>query len=270
MGPFLGLFKGPIFGTGRSPPNAIKVSIFWNWLDFLAARPGKQPLLINLDETSVSYAFSPYGKGHMVRDKAGKWPSAAGSKKQFRGSVTHVAAICDIPGVQTFLPQVFIGNHHRFTLKLMRQFEGRNSKPRNVHLWREKSSWNSGALLIKYLILLSASLLMLPTLQPILVLDVAPCHTTFAVIGKAAELGIWLAFVPAKLTCLLQPLDTHIFALYKRFLSKAYQDERPRHPTGVVTLEAWVQCFSASWICCARNLGDKHLCRPVSLETAAP
>jgi hypothetical protein len=42
-----------------------------------------------------------------------------------------------------------------------------------------------------------------------------------SVARRAAELGIWLVFVPAKLTFLLQPIDEHIFALYKRFLSKA-------------------------------------------------
>ena len=44
------------------------------------------------------------------------------------------------------------------------------------------------------------------------------------VVGPMGRAGAWCTVVPAKLTWLLQPCDTHLFAAYKRHLQAGLQD----------------------------------------------
>jgi hypothetical protein len=47
--------------------------------------------------------------------------------------------------------------------------------------------------------------------------------------------------VPAKLTWLLQPCDTHVFAHYKRYLRHAHQESQGGAPDGRVTTTQWLR-----------------------------
>ena len=65
---------------------------------------------------------------------------------------------------------------------------------------------------------------LLATMQPILSFDAAPLHLQPDVLELLAELDIWWQLVPKKLTWLLQPLDTHGFSKYKRFIRTRWLD----------------------------------------------
>ena len=158
-------------------------------------------------------------------------------KRDMRGAVTHVGLICERSEIQPKLPQVVIGNTHRFTLGLMASVAA--SKPDSVHLFRRKSSWNSASCMCEILELLAASLRDFPGFQPILLLDTCSCHVTDTVAAKAAALNIWLVPVPAGLTHLLQPLDVYTFSGYKQFLQNAHKQARADH--GDVDARAWLQ-----------------------------
>ena len=64
----------------------------------------------------------------------------------------------------------------------------------------------------------------LPGRQPILSFDCAPIHLQPAAIQLLGELDIWWLLVPKKHTWLFQPLDTHAFMRYKRFIRKQWMD----------------------------------------------
>ena len=151
--------------------------------------------------------------------------------------MTHVAIICDRSEIEPRLPQVLIGNKHRFTQTLVAGALG--SKPSNVHLFRRKSSWSNSTCMVEVLDLLAEALRDFPAFQPILLLDTATCHMSDSVAAKAASLNIWLVPVPAGLTHLLQPLDVYGFAGYKEFLRNAYRTERAAH--GKVTPKSWLK-----------------------------
>ena len=61
-------------------------------------------------------------------------------------------------------------------------------------------------------------------LQPVLSMDCAKIHLHRSVVRACASAGIWYCLVPAKLTWLLQPCDTHLFARYKRHLKAAFYE----------------------------------------------
>lgn len=160
-------------------------------------------------------------------------------KQDLRGTVTHVAIIANRSEVQPKLPQVIIGNHHRFTHGLLASVIA--DKPASVHLLRRKSSWNNTSVMCEILDLLATALQQIPGFQPILLMDTCGCHISDVVTAKAAALNIWLVPVPAGLTHLLQPLDVYVFVGYKRYLRESYRQMRSMAAQGTATLQAWIK-----------------------------
>jgi hypothetical protein len=201
-----------------------KGNAFFHWVDYVKQQAERTPLFINLDETSVPLSF-PTVKGMVVQRRWWKSPKAPGQnilRNMRRSAVTHVGLITHRTDIQAVSPQIFIGNEAIFTLGFLAATS--HSRPTTVKFWRQKSSWNTSALMFRILEELASSLAAYPDVQPILSLDVATIHLTKVVADQAKALGIWLFFVPAKCTWLLQPLDTHVFSPYKAFLRRKYRD----------------------------------------------
>ena len=206
----------------------------WQWYNYAASRvpAGKEPLRINLDETSVCL-FQGDAKGTVFFRKKRKRgrrllggaagaPSQQVSRKKRRTCVTHIGVVCDNAAVQPRLPQVLIGNCQTF---LVREWAALNARvPANVFLIRQKSAWNNVAVCRRVVGMLGAALQPFAArYQPILLMDAARAHLHASVAERCAAKGIWLIVVPAKLTWLLQPCDTHAFQRYKLYLKAAYQ-----------------------------------------------
>ena len=68
--------------------------------------------------------------------------------------------------------------------------------------------------------------------QFILILDECPCHLHVGV------LDIWLLYVPARLTYLLQPLDVYGFGAYKTALMRLF---RLREEGGQLSRNHWIR-----------------------------
>lgn len=205
--------------------------------------PGRKVLWLNLDETSVATSFVG-GRGAVVTErtpgclKAALGPKA--SKAALRGAVTHAALVCSETALQPLLPQVIIGNKRRFTKKLLASAAG--VKPPAVHLFAEKTAWNSGRVMLQLLQLLSKALQPHTHIwRPVLLLDVAPCHFGVGISATAKALGIDLVYIPARTTALLQPLDVACFNSYKCHLRREWARLQEAAPRGQVTNEAWLQ-----------------------------
>lgn len=170
----------------------------------------------------------------------GHAPFVKAAKRELRGAVTYVALVCNQSGVQPLLPHFVIGNHSRFTFKLLR--DAQQHQPRNIFLLRETSSWNTKLVMVKilkYLVKCLASVLNL--YQPVLFLDVAPCHIHKLVLDAAARVGVWIIFIPARITYLAQPLDTHGFSSFKLWLRKQIQQIRAEDGDGKVVPLEWLK-----------------------------
>jgi len=76
--------------------------------------------------------------------------------------------------------------------------------------------------------------------QLVLVLDVARCHMHKTISDLADRLGVRLLYVPAKLTWLLQPADTHAFGRLKQRLRRLWLNLRVRSTAGEVSHEEWL------------------------------
>ena len=164
--------------------------------------------------------------------------------------MTHVGLVCDRPEIQPLLPQVLIGNESTFHAGEMAELVA--ACPPNVHLLRQRSAWNNTETQKLVLRLLAAALreheraAIRPGMkrwQPVLLLDACRLRLHPSVAKSAAALGIWLVVVPARLTWLLQPLDTHVFQRYKEYFRSAYQRARLRTSDGKLAVSQFLGAF---------------------------
>lgn len=72
-------------------------------------------------------------------------------------------------------------------------------------------------------------------------MDCARQHLHQSVFTAAKRAGLRIVLIPAKLTWLLQPCDTHVFLRYKKQLRRFYQEERARNRDGRVSVIQWLR-----------------------------
>lgn len=203
---------------------------------------GKIPLFINMDETSVAYNYGK-AKGLVVAKHA--LPPGKSHRKEpikssdARTNISLLAFVTHDSSIQPKLPQIFIGNAHSFTYKLLKALSSKI--PGGYHLWREDSSWNNHRIMCKALRLLVKCLKdYLTSHQLILVMDVARCHLHNSIFSLAKRLDVILMYVPAKLTWLLQPADTHVFFRLKKRLRQRWLDLRVQSESGEISHSDWL------------------------------
>ena len=219
----------------------------WQWYNYLQARAadGKRLLRINLDETSICL-FQGDVKGTVFydrkRDRTGERPAQRVSRAKRRTCLTHVGVICDDTALQPLMPQFLIGNSSTF---LMRDWAGLQARaPANVTLVRQKSAWVNIRLLVQ--IVRRLGLLLRPhagSCQPVLIMDACRVHFAEPVLRACRFWGLWPVLVPARLTWLLQPCDTHAFCRYKAKLKVAYQFSRVATARGDPDVANFLDCM---------------------------
>lgn len=219
----------------------------WQWYNCCASRvpEGKSILRINMDETSVCL-FQGGGKGTVVfkkrRDPPPDEPVERASRAKRRCCLTHVAFICDRPDIQPVLPQVLIANETTLPAGQLAALQA--AAPANVYLIRQKSAWNDAKLMLRIITYLALALRPhFSSVQAVLLMDACRVHIPPAVLYRSLAWHIWPIIVPAKLTWLMQPLDTHSFLRYKAFLKKAYQTARAQSASLELPLSDFLACM---------------------------
>ena len=201
---------------------------------------GKRVLRINLDETSICL-FQGRVKGNVFVSKREPRIAQDQSASQQRTYFSHVGLICDDPMIQPSLPQFILGNERSIPAGQLPAL--RASCARNVWLDRGKSAWMNVPTMRRVLRQLKVALEpYMDERQPILLLDANTVHINAQVLADCRAAGILPVVVPAKLTWLLQPLDTHAFAQYKAHLRGAFLAARLRTADGNLSLEAFLGC----------------------------
>ncbi len=222
-----------------------KATAYWQWHRYKESRvpEGKKILLLNLDETSVS--FAPEMRSGLIVARSAHKARSLVKKQDTRTNLTYVAVVRDDRAMQEHMPHFVIGCESKITLQQLRELHAASQT--NVNVWRnEKSAWNNNVLMQRILKEISIACSHRADLQPVLIIDVAPCHIHKNVMQKAKALGIWLVFVPANITSLVQPLDTHGFASFKAWLRRQYSDLRSKSVDGLVDRLSWLQVLQSA------------------------
>jgi hypothetical protein len=224
----------------------VQASAFWQWSNFAEQHvpAARRPLRVNLDETAVCLSQA-CRKGNVlisnIMNAVQHAPLAAR-----RTYLTHVALICDVADIQPVLPQVLIVNER--TVPAERLPAIRAALPANVFVLRQKSAWNNNAVCAWVIRRLGRALAPhAADYQAILFLDTHKTHYSREVLAACRSCGIWPVYVPAKLTWLLQPLDTHAFLLFKLMLQRFCLAARIRlNRVGPLDVDELIQCICSA------------------------
>lgn len=160
-------------------------------------------------------------KGYVARtrcERTGKPPARFLNKSLKRGTATHVSLITHMTEIQALLPQFVLLNKRVFKASDLP-----DANTSGVEFWRDVTAWNTASKMISILECIASKLEgKSDELQPVILLDCAPCHVSDTVIDAARRLKLWLLFVPTKLTHILQPLDVAAFYCFKTELNAAF------------------------------------------------
>ena len=196
-----------------------------------------------MDETSIAKAYSKT-RGTVMLPSAWDDYSALDMSEHINRSKTHsyisyCAMIASEPLISSILPQVLLAS--RKTMNRSVEQHGDIVLGIQTHLWVRNSSWMTQDIFLEILDLL------LEALEPymcyyefILVFDASRVHLSRDIASKMMISGVRIVVVPAKLTWLLQPLDTHIFANFKNTLRKKLHDVAICAENGVIDDMTWI------------------------------
>ena len=199
----------------------------WKWSNYLHTNVPvtKQPLHINIDETSVKVEMD-VRHGHVSGDakklEKGNSLRRRMSKSRQRTAYSYVAVLCDVEEVQRVLPQFIVVNGKQCTKAVYNALQER--RPENIVLWRRSSAWLNVLAVCHVLRDIHKSLsALLSTYQVILSMDSCKTHINSKVWQACSRLGFLMYPIPPKTTGILQPLDIYVFAQLKQSLRHAYQ-----------------------------------------------
>jgi hypothetical protein len=121
--------------------------------------------------------------------------------------------------------------------------------PPNVHLVQRKSAWNNTETMVSIIRLIGRTLRSIaPYAHVVLSMDAARIHLNAVVFQECFRWHLRVVVIPALLTAVLQPLDTHAFAALKRALRDAYQRALGANGGRTLSPREWVNLVAhCSW-----------------------
>ena len=195
---------------------------------------------VNMDETSI--VLNNDGQKGVVSKGLAKDVVLIKKKSRKRGSLTLVALVCDDTSVQPLLPQLIIGNEHVLRVLDLKELEP--ILPQNVVLVRAKSSWITIEILIVIIEMIRSRLNQHNIAKtPLLLMDACPVHLNAQVWKAAKRSRIYICFVPACLTWLLQPLDVRVLSKLKAFVRSQYRKYQLQQQEAYVSVVGMVKIW---------------------------
>ena len=232
---FRGCFWGAFLGPSSFDFLPREVRTFFQLVNHaLEARGRGEPLLINMDESSIRMY-----PGRLTGAIAAKRGSDRVSLQDKRACFTYICSLSHDPSVQGTLPQIVLGNKRRLSTQLMR--EAARACP-SLTLWRETSAWMTHSSTKRYINLLCQRLGdVIRSRSVYLILDLAPAHLHDSIFELAYKRGLRLLYIPPGLTSVLQPCDSHCFSGLKVAFSERWRQHRSRSAEGRVSPTDWLR-----------------------------
>lgn len=223
-----------------------KTIAVWKWYNYTAAScPANKTILrVNLDESSVCI-HQGQGRGNVItehrRGTLGLEPTQKVNRSKHRLNFTYISIICDDPAIQLKIPQIIIGAEAAVRKLVAESINA--TAPSSIIFLRRKSSWNQVPLMKEVLRIFARAIGRDERLKRhiIFILDAARIHIKPDLIKLFRYYNINVVIVPARMTWLLQPLDTHAFASFKLSLRERFQRARASHFLGEISMEEFLR-----------------------------
>ena len=206
---------------------------------------GRETVFVNLDETPMAKQMAAR-RGyvcHLIGTLDSDWHARIATRDT-RSHATLMAAVCDDALLQKHLPQLLLTKDKTLT---------RAEKTALAHLplpvrWLSGTTgWMTSSILKQVLTIYRRAIRAVrPNAEIVMVFDVAPQHVTHEVFMHLNRLGLHTLLIPAGMTWLLQPLDTHVFSTLKRSLHDRQTRGRALSPLGILPANSWIQIAGAA------------------------
>ncbi len=247
---------------------AMRAAIFLRWAAWSAGqtRSGEVRVVINMDETRLSNIRDwAVGIVRPVEENPREAPQCR--RRTVLPRTSLIAAVCNDPSLQPGLPQIRLPRgragavpravtsamyaHARHPQEAWHGTDG-NMTVVVMKMWLSKikaaiHAWKSNARIV-------------------IVFDVCRQHVHTDVLRYARRLGLEILLIPAKLTWLLQPLDTHCFAQLKRVIRDLTLERSMRSSTGWCSRRETIQCHGEAirQVLCLSKW--THACRSTGMD----
>lgn len=179
-------------------------------------------------------------------------------------SLTHVVMVCDDHEVQKKLPQVLLVRE-----QYLSEAQGRLLQRElhdNVIVIRAKRAWVNEKIMKEIIIQVRVALFEFrATHEFLLFVDAFKGHTATGVWQTAHRGGIHYCVIPASLTSMLQPCDTHVLAVYKRILTLLWFQRVSFRGRLAFSVAEVIRCINAVIPRCLESRDWSHSFRSVGL-----
>lgn len=244
MGPFL----VPLLGSSGLSVRSLQlqVAIFLQWVQWLWAVPlrNRDVVCINIDETPLYKQLQPR-KGYVLQSQRKHDLNAYARVplRDRRGQATLLGCIADDFELHRALPQFVLTNDKNLSRAEKAVLAVLPSPLQWVH---PSKGWVTTAILKQLITRLRRAVRAeRPAAEVVLFMDCATIHISDELLKHCSILNVHPVLIPAGLTYLLQPLDSHVFGSFKRELSEMQEKLRGEHPLGILQGDAWLNAVSS-------------------------
>jgi hypothetical protein len=197
---------------------SVRAAVFLRWLHWTLEQLSgpAEPVVVNMDETMLS-SVRPRKLGVVPTARAcARLPAGHLSRETALPRTSLIATVCSDVALQGHLPQM------RLPRARPDKIPGRRAQAAYAAAGRPQSTlhgsagWNTSDSCCLWLRELAVRLRRVAPNRPIvLVVDDCSVHLSDVVLRKCCKLSIAVVVIPSRMTWLLQPLDTHVFAQLK-------------------------------------------------------
>jgi hypothetical protein len=209
---------------GAGPPRralganmiARRARIYLQWLQWLRHEASPGVVYLNMDETRLS-SIREWKHGIVAKHPTmpGTTPTATPSPP-VTTRTTLLATVCSRDDWQPRMPQIRLPKCRPGKLAPRKDRFALHHAGAPQQVWHGTPGVATAGIIRRWMTCIRAAIDRLqPGTQIVLILDCCPAHMSRCVLSHARRLRMRLAIIPARLTWLLQPLDTHVFAQLK-------------------------------------------------------
>lgn len=203
----------------RRSTQKTRAAIFYRWLRHVLYErlAGLPAVVVNMDETILSN-LRGWKKGVVAN---GADPEEmAGSELRRDAAISRtslIASISSVASLQPHLPQIRLPRSKEGEVPSRRAIQAYAEAGAPQIAWHGGHGWNTTQTTVWYIRQLSKTVRRItPGSSLVLVMDCCSVHLSADVLSAAAKLSVHIVIVPARMTWLMQPLDTCVFSDLKR------------------------------------------------------
>ena len=198
--------------------------IYLRWIKWVLQQPSPSAptIVVAMDETALASLTKRGMAGAVVaRHRQGALRQAPSVARRQLGRTALMASVCSDADLQQHLPQVWLPRTpaNGRTSSTTRAVFSEAGHPHEA--WHGSQGFCTQRIVVAWLRRVHRVVKRhRQGARLVIVMDVCPVHVVPAVLATARRLHVDVVLVPARLTWLLQILDTHVFAQLKREMRK--------------------------------------------------